>query len=104
MTRAIIAVNWRRHEAGTLRGFCDLQLQSGLIFKGCAVHERGGTQWVSLPVRPQLDRDGKALISPKTRKISYSATVQFTDRPTSERFERQALAAIKELLDREPPR
>ena len=36
-----VAINPRRHERNTLRGFVDLRLPSGMIVKGCTVHVKG---------------------------------------------------------------
>jgi hypothetical protein len=42
----ITVLNLRRYERNTLRAFADLQLASGLILRGCTLHESHGKQWV----------------------------------------------------------
>jgi hypothetical protein len=100
----VIASNWRRHQSGTLRGFCDLELPNGLVFKGCGVHERDGERWVSMPTRPQIDRDGKVLLTPKTRQPAYATIVDFRDQRARERFQAAVLEAVDHLLARGPAR
>jgi len=92
------AMNWRRVEKNTLRGFFDLVLPSGIVVKGCTFHRKDDASWVGLPASPQLDRDGKALITPKTGKIAYTAVIEIPDRPTRDKFQAQALAAVERLL------
>jgi hypothetical protein len=96
----IIASTWRAHQSGALQGFIDLELRpSGcLLLHGCTLMESNGHRWIGLPARPQLDRDGKQLIAPKTGKPSYSAIIDLVDRGARERFQEAALVAVDKLL------
>jgi hypothetical protein len=97
----VIASAWRQLESGTLQGFLTLTLPSGMVLVGCGLHQKAGARWVSMPSRPLLDRDGRQLLSPKTGKPSYSATVEFVSRAVADRFQAQALDAIDRLHGRE---
>jgi hypothetical protein len=44
-------------ERGALRGFADLELDSGLVIHDARLMESSGKRWVNLPGKPQLDRD-----------------------------------------------
>jgi len=56
----IEASEWRAVAKNTLQGFCVLSLSpSGLVLRDCALHERDGKRWVSLPSKPQIDADGR---------------------------------------------
>jgi hypothetical protein len=45
------ATNWKAFEKGTLRGFFDLLLDSGLEIRGMTYHVKDGKRWVSFPSR-----------------------------------------------------
>jgi hypothetical protein len=98
----IRALNWRPREQNTLRAFVDLRLPSGLTLHDCTYHFRGEARWVGFPARPQLDRKGRVITTPRTGTPSYAAVVTIDDREARERFQRAALAAIDELLGSAP--
>jgi hypothetical protein len=50
------ASDWRPYASGTLVGFFDLLLPSGLKLNDCTLHERDGKRWVGLPGKPQPSR------------------------------------------------
>ncbi len=99
---AFRACDWRERRSNTLLGFCKLTLPSGMVLHDVAVHERNGTRWVAPPGRPQLDKDGQIRKDPTTGRILYTATVEFADRVSRDRFQTQALAAIDQLLGGAP--
>ena len=98
----MIASNWRRREQNTLRGFFDLELPSGLRLHDCSLHELGDRRWISLPMRPQLSRDGVLLKSPKTNKPVYATCVDVPNPSRKARFQAEALAAIDKLMGKAP--
>lgn len=101
----MIARNFKRFERNTLVGFFDVELPPGCLLKGFTLHKKGDLHWVGLPASPQLDRDGKALLSPKTGRPAYSAIVDFDDREARDRFQTAALSAVLHLLgEAAPPR
>jgi hypothetical protein len=58
----IRASDWRPKVSNTLQGFVDLELEpSGLALRDCTYHKHAdGREWVGLPGKPQIDRDGAA--------------------------------------------
>jgi hypothetical protein len=102
----ITASNWVRRQQGTFEGFADFVISTDIgdfTLRSCAIHQKDGSRWVSLPGRPVLGRDGKQLLTPKTQKPSWSPTVEIKDAAARERFRRAALAAIDELTGRGEP-
>ena len=85
--RPAIATNPRRVEKNTLRGFFDLELASGLVLKGCALHLSHGKYWIGLPARPFETPEGAK---------SWAPVVDFRDRSTKDKFQALALAAAAE--------
>ena len=95
----IRASDWRPLERNTLRGFVTLTLEpSGLVLHDCAVHRKEDREWVGLPRKPQLDRDGQPRRDTATGKQLYTAVVEIPDRDARARFQEAALAAVRELI------
>jgi hypothetical protein len=94
----IRATDWRPLERGTLRGFLTLHLDSGIVLRDCGLHKKGDSEWVSLPAKPQVDRDGQPRRDPQTGRLQYSTVVEIPDRTRREQFRAAALAAAHELL------
>jgi hypothetical protein len=95
----ITASDWRPMERNTLRGFVTLTLQpSGLVLNDCALHQKEGREWIGLPGKPQIDRDGQSRKDPTTGRMLYTPVVEIPDRDARERFQQAALAAVHELI------
>lgn len=86
---------------GSLQGFADLQMDSGLILLGCSMHSSNGKRWVNPPGRPQLDADKKVML--EAGKVLYAPIVDFADKKIRYRWSDAALAAIDEHLDGKAP-
>ena len=98
------ASDWKAVERNTLRGFCSLHLPSGLVLRDCSVHRHPeGREWVGLPGKPQMDRDGQPRRDPSTGKLLYSAIIEIPDRDTREKFQAAALAAVRLLIGESAP-
>jgi hypothetical protein len=98
----IVARDWRPLERNTLRGFVKLMLEpSGLVLNDCAVHRRDDREWIGLPGKPQVDRDGQLRKDPATGKICYTPAIEIPDKNARERFQRAAVAAVHALLGEE---
>jgi hypothetical protein len=82
---AAVALNARRHERNTLRGFFDLRLPSGMVIKGCCVHLKAGRAWIGLPGRPYKDASGHE---------TWANVIDFADKESNRRFQAIALAAV----------
>ena len=96
----IRASDWRSMERNTLRGFVTLYLEpSGLVLNDCTLHRMpDGRQWIGLPAKPQLDRDGQHRKDPATGKPLYVPVVEIQGKEARERFQAAALAAVHQLL------
>jgi len=93
------ARDWRPLERNTLRGFFTLELPSGMILNECTYHRAAsGAEWIGLPGRPQLDREGKQRRDPATGKALYAPVVELKGKEPRERFQTAALEAVRLLL------
>jgi hypothetical protein len=91
------AYGWRPLSSGTLQGFFDIELASGLRLNDLTLHEQNGKRWVGLPGKPQLDSDGRHRIGDNGKKL-WSPVVEIPDRATRDRFTAEALAAVNRML------
>jgi hypothetical protein len=93
---AIVIVDWKARESGTLRGFFTAHLASGLVLHELMLHERNGSWWLSFPSKPKLSADGAALRDERG-KVSYGAPlIEFSSRQAKDRFIDQVLAALRQ--------
>jgi len=94
-------VSFKSLERGSLLGFADLQMDSGLILLGCTFHESNGKRWCSPPGRPQLDGDKKPML--ENGKVIYAPVIDFADKSLRFKWSAQAVAAIDAFLDSKAP-
>jgi hypothetical protein len=99
MTGNFVASGWRPHSSGTLRGFFNLRLPSGLLLNDLTLHEQGEKRWVKLPGKAQIE-DGRHRSDPRTGKPAYTPVVQIPDRDRRDKFNAEALAAVDRMLGR----
>ena len=69
---------FKTFEKNTLRGFFDLELPSGMVLVGCALHEKHSKFWIGLPAKPYTAADGS---------LAWSKIVDFRDARTRGRFQ-----------------
>jgi hypothetical protein len=100
---AMVASDWRAIERGTLRGFFDLQLASGMKLRECTLHAKGDSRWIGLPGKPVVNKEGQHKTDSATGKRAYVAIVEIPSRKRRESYQRQALAAVDQLLGEEEP-
>jgi hypothetical protein len=81
-------------ERGALRGFCDLDLDSGLTIHDCTVMESNGRRWVGLPGKPQINTDKTVRTDPASGKVLYVPVVSIADKARRDLFSSNALIAI----------
>ncbi len=93
-------VGFKRLERGSLQGFADVQLDSGLVLLGCTLHRSNGKAWVNPPGRPQLDAEKKPIV--ENGKIAYAPVIEFVDTKTRFKWSAQAVAAIEEYQSKAP--
>jgi hypothetical protein len=79
--------NARRLNKGSLRGFFDVTLPSGLKLNGCQLFSKDGKTWVGLPSREYVKPDGSK---------SYLPVVEIPDREARDKFN----AAVLPLAER----
>lgn len=95
--RGITCTAWRPMERNTLRGFATLRIEAiKLTIAECPAHESHGRQWVSLPARPMIDAEGKALRDERG-KIKYASILNWESREAQDRFSAAALRAIQDF-------
>jgi hypothetical protein len=80
---------WTAVEKNTLRGFFDLTLSTGMVIKGCTLHEKNGSRWIGLPAQRFTDAQGVDC---------YKAIIYFTDRRAADRFRDSVLGLLDERL------
>ncbi|TIM37654.1 hypothetical protein [Mesorhizobium sp.] len=79
---------------GALVGFADVHVPAWrLKIFGCPVFDGAGRRWVSLPAKPQLDRDKRALTD-ANGKVVYNPTAAFDDKATADRFSEAVISAL----------
>jgi hypothetical protein len=94
MPADIAISDWKSLERNTLRGFCTVNLPSGLTLHEVAVHTREGHWWVMPAAKPMLSKDGTALRD-DAGKIRYSPIVSFESRAARDRFNAVVLVALR---------
>jgi hypothetical protein len=91
--RPMVLVEWRPMVRATLRGFCAVEMTSGLIVRDLSVHQRDGRAWVAMPAKPQIGRDDK-LVRTHNGKAQYSQVIGFRNRELADRFSNAVLALV----------
>jgi len=94
-------VSFKSLERGSLLGFADLAMDSGLVLLGCTYHASNGKKWCSPPGRPQLDADRKPII--EGGKVVYAPVIDFADKSLRFKWSAQAVKAIDEYLQSKEP-
>jgi hypothetical protein len=90
---AISCEKWTPRRSNTLLGFADVTLvQTRLKIHDCAIHEKGGRRWVSLPARPMIDRDG--VVRDQDGKPKYARILEFATREAGDSFSAAVIAAV----------
>jgi hypothetical protein len=92
------ASGWRPHASGTLQGFFNLRLPSGLVLNDFTLHQKGERRWVGLPGKPQIDAEDRVRRDPTTGKRLYTPAVEIPAREVRDKFQEQALAAVDRML------
>ena len=108
MTAAPRIIKFReyRNPAGTMLGFVDIELGSGLVLHSCKlmVGPRG-KRFISPPSEKRRDRDDRPVLD-AAGKPTYDAIVDFRDKATRDRFNDIVLEVLRrsrpELFTGEP--
>ena len=80
---------------GSLRGFATVELPIGLKLIDCAVFVGAKGAWASLPVKPQLDRDGRQR-NGTDGKPSYVPLLEWRDRDLAERWCKSVVDLVRQ--------
>jgi hypothetical protein len=72
---------------GTLIGFVDLEMPSGLIVRGLMLFEKSNKRWCSFPSKEYTKQDGTK---------GYSPLLEFASRDISDKF----MSAVVPLVER----
>lgn len=73
-----IVKGFRFYSKGSLKGFFDCQLPSGMIATGCQLHETNGRFWIGLPARSYVNAEGEQ---------AWCRIIDFVDKETRGRFQ-----------------
>ena len=81
--------NAKQMRKGTLLGFFDLEMPSGLIVRGAMLFEKNGKRWVGFPSKEWTKQDGTK---------GYSPLLEFADRSIADKFQAQVLPVAEKVL------
>jgi len=73
-----IVKDFRLYSKGSLLGFFDLELPSGMIVAGCQLHATNNRFWIGLPARSYTNAQGEA---------AWCRIIDFVDKETRGRFQ-----------------
>jgi hypothetical protein len=83
--------------SNTLFGFVTIHIPAlHLRIVDLTVHQKNETRWVSMPGKPQLDREGNVRRDDRG-KILYSSVIEFTDKATRDAFSARVIASLLEF-------
>jgi hypothetical protein len=74
---------------GTLIGFVDLEMPSGLIVRGLMLFEKNNKKWCSFPSKEFTKQDGTK---------GYSPLLEFSSRDISDRFQAAVVPLVEKSL------
>lgn len=86
--------DFKRIDAGAMRGFADVHLPSGMILHRCSIFAKDGKAWASPPSKQVIGRDGTVQRA-GGGKVRYEPTVSFADRATQERWSAAVIEALR---------
>ena len=85
-----------RNAAGTVLGYLDVELPSGMVINGSKLMVGpNGKHWVAMPSERQLDRDGNPRLDDNGKQL-WSPIVEFATRDARGRFSELVLAALRQ--------
>ncbi len=97
---AVKCVRWKALERGSLRGFADIAMDSGLVLLGCTLHTSNGRTWVNPPSRAQLTSSRELVI--EGGKVAYAPVIEFVDPKIRFKWSDAAVAAIADFQSKAP--
>jgi DNA-binding cell septation regulator SpoVG len=83
-----------RNLAGTMLGYIDIELPSGMVINGAKLMiGPNGKHWLAMPSQKQVDRDGAPVM--KDGKQVYTQFVDFANKTFRDRFQQLVLDAMQ---------
>jgi hypothetical protein len=92
----ITVSDWKPRQSGSLRGFCTVQLPSGMILHEVSIHARNGSWWASPASKPMIGKDGTALRD-DAGKVRYAPIVSFDSKQTRDRLSQSVVEALRRV-------
>lgn len=88
----LLIKEFKKHDKNTLKAFVDIEfLDLCLIVKGCMVHQKEGSAWISFPGR-SYEEDGK------TKWVNI---LDFSTKEKREEFREATVDAVKRFMEME---
>jgi hypothetical protein len=87
--RGFVVSDWKAYSKNTLRGFLTITVPSGMVLRGCTLHEKEGARWIGLPAQKFLKGGGVT---------TYMPVVEFTTKEARDRFNSAALRALEKTM------
>jgi|TARA_Y100000310_G_C20695027_1_gene825064 DNA-binding cell septation regulator SpoVG len=81
---------WKEHVSNTMQGFADIELENGIVLKGCIYHVGEESSWISLPTKPFKDKE--------SGQTKYQSIVAIPDKAKFEKFQSVAVKAMEDYL------
>ena len=90
-----VVLDFKAYAKGTLRGFFDIELASGMIVRGCSLHKKNDHFWIGLPAKPYVNSSGEQ---------AWCRIIDFSDDATRKKFQQTitplAVAAYEQTQKR----
>jgi hypothetical protein len=90
-------ISWRPLDRGPLRGFCNIELPSGLRLIDVGLFVKDGQAWAALPTKPVLDSQHHH--HAVNGKFQYAPAVEWRSRDLADRWSAAVVALVR---DRHP--
>lgn len=69
-------IDYRDINKGSVKGAFSIELPTGMIIKDCLHFQSGERQWVNLPSKPVMDKEGKPKIGDNGKPM-YAKIINF---------------------------
>lgn len=86
-------IEWRPVRKNSLLGFVTVRLGKNLLFHDAPLMRSGGRQWVAMPSKPRLNRDGTPLLGQNGKPL-WQPIVSWGDKEAADRFSQSVLDAL----------
>ena len=95
--RSAKILRWQpfRNSAGTVLGFFDVELPSGMVINGCKLMiGPQGRHWIATPAVKAVDKDDNPIVN-RDAKPAWNSFVDFASKEARNRFQAQVLDALR---------